>query len=575
MYNIPNMGHQMINQNSMINYTYLSNSNYSNFPQTQTGYNNYMSNPPTNKFTNQFSYQQSNQNQIFNNMYPNKIPNNTTPQNIPINSTPVMNNIVSQNLHSQSTPSITQSSQTSLPLQKDANLSSTSTSSAANANKKPINLEAQSFIPKNLKKNSISSEKEDLQVNTPKMETIDTKSETKTDDSQKQTPSVIELHSDEKESLKDNISSVLNNEEQRTPLSNKLDEDKILKTPLHEGDTKQTSSNDNFSLEKNDSNITTEEKPVEKAQTTSNTDTQKDKPKSLLKSILSQPTVTTATKQSEKTVVNNITTAKKKGNEVKEAYEEKARIFREQEKQKKEERLKEEIKQKQLASTSNASSKKTDKETKRGTKQEIEVPETANEKNKSQTENDIEKVDKENKEFVKAITEEKAEKTEKKFTLEKVYFRVYENEKEEDMKNRYSFDYLFSFRNWKICSETRLIENLVTGHFKDLRETVEELSTAKQHRGGQDNKGGFGKRGTKFRDEIVQPKAPLENMTFQRSKIDLKPPEPRETPSTETGEGLGKWGRKDLSKEEKLATEFKQKREDEIKKDPIKFKLTE
>jgi len=61
-------------------------------------------------------------------------------------------------------------------------------------------------------------------------------------------------------------------------------------------------------------------------------------------------------------------------------------------------------------------------------------------------------------------------------------------------------------------------------------------------------------------------------MTFQRStKIDLKPNEPRE--NLPEGDNLGKWGRKDLGKEEKAAAEYKQKRVEENEKNPVRSKL--
>ena len=77
-----------------------------------------------------------------------------------------------------------------------------------------------------------------------------------------------------------------------------------------------------------------------------------------------------------------------------------------------------------------------------------------------------------------------------------------------------------------------------------------------------DNKN-FGKKGNKYRDEPQQPKISNENMSFQRStKIDLRPQEPRENLTNMNlteGDNLGKWGRKDLAKEEKAAADPKKK----------------
>lgn len=211
-----------------------------------------------------------------------------------------------------------------------------------------------------------------------------------------------------------------------------------------------------------------------------------------------------------------------------------------------------------------SSNKKADKEAKKTKKNESEVAEEENIK-----------VDENENIYKEEEPVQVEEQVEKKYSIEKIYFKVYQNENADDIKNRYSIDYLFSFRNWKICNETKLIEDLVEGHIKDMKETVEEVSTQKHQRGG-DIKNGFGKRPTKFsRDETVQQPRVTESLPFQRSKIDLKPPEPKENQPTETGEGLGKWGRKDLSKEEQLAKDFKSRREEEVKKDPIRFKLTE
>lgn len=557
MYNMPNMG--MINSNSMIGYTYL-NQNYQNYhSQPPSGYNSYMGNTPSNKFaSNQFygSNQSQVQPQMYGNMYQNKmsnqIPMNQGAQSVPLTTAPLINSMVNPSMSAAVQPNqnIPNLSQNTTPLQKDLANTSMSNTAPTTTIKKPINLDAQSFIPKNLKKQSISSEKEAL-AQTPKKDVIEpqTESVTKTEITETQSKPVSAADSVKSDSVSPSEKVV-------TPSTESQD-----KTPKQEESKESANmqSPDNFALDKKDSSTTLEEKPQT---ATANPEAAKPKPKSLLGSILSQPPATTsASKQPEKTVVNVISApAKKKQNDASKALEEKAKLLKEQEKLRKEEKLKEEIKQKQAAASSTPSSKKADKSARKVSKNEEETNENEN------TENKEENIYKESEEPVS---------TEKKFTIERIYFKVYENENSEDTKNRYSFDYLFSFRNWKICSETKLIEDLVSGHFKELRDTVEEVSTMKSQGRGGDNKGGFGKRGTKFRDEPTQPKISNENMTFQRSKIDLKPPEPKETPSTETGEGLGKWGRKDLSKEEKLASDFKSRRQEEISKDPIRFKLTE
>jgi len=539
----------------MIGYTYFNNQNYQNYhSQQSSGYNSYMGSAPTNKFaSNQLygtNYTQA-QPQIYNNMNPNKMsaqmPLNQVNQSHSINSAPIANNIVNQTISivDKANPSIQNIAQNNGPFQKDSSIPSGSTAPTSTI-KKPINLDAQSFIPKNLKKHSISSEKEAF-AQTPKKEILEPQTKSAATAELSETETKPSSANDSVKSKSENISP----------------NEKIL-TPNTERGSASKHSPENFALNKKVVSKPTEEKP-QTATIITNSEAAKQKPESLLGSILSQPPkISSTSKQPDKTVVNlNSAPVKKKQNDVSKALEEKTKMLKEQEKNKKEEKLKEEIKQKQAASNLTASSnKKGEKTVRKVSKNDNESNEAKRAGNK---EENNENLNKEN---------EGPMSTEKKFTIENIYFKVYENEKSEDNKNRYSFDYLFSFRNWKICSETKLIEDLVCGHFRDLRETVEEVSSVKNQGRGNENRG-FGKRGTKFSEEPVQPKISNENQTFQRSKIDLKPAEPKEIPSTETGEGLGKWGRKDLSKEEKSASDFKSNRKEEISKDPIRSKLTE
>jgi hypothetical protein len=604
MYNMPNMG--MMNSNSMMNYTYL-NSNYPNYhSQPQQGYNAYIQTNPTNKFSSNQIYSPQTQipNQMYNNIYQNKMTNqmpiNVPGQTIPINSQPLMNNMVlKSNLSATASPSISTLSQTSLPIQKETNLSNTSVSTASSHIKKSINLEAQSFIPKNLKRQSTSTEK-DLQEHTPKKEATDAQKESISESPEKEIKSNYKKETETKIDNNDKITdkelpSPILTMQLKTPTSKKNEEDKKEKTPIKDIETNQ--SPDNFSLDKKEAVISTEEKPAPLTNTNIIQEIIKPKPKTLLGSILSQPLINnTDSKPAEKTIINPIPVAapgKKKQNDVSKAFEEKAKDFIEQEKLKKElkkeEKMREEIKQKQASATNTPTSRKKSgkelskkadkKQTQEETEEKLNEIQKVNEDSKAIQENfSKEKDEKEN--YLNPIKINEQEKaTERKFKIEKIYFRVYEDEKSEDIKNRYAYEYLFSHRNWKICYETKLVEDLMTGHFKNLKETVEEVSANRQQgrSGGNENKGGFGKRGTKFRDEPIAPKINNENTIFQRSKFEFnKQPEPiKETSSIETGEGLGKWGRKDLSKEEKLASEFKTNREEQIKKDPIRFKLTE
>lgn len=604
MYNMPNMG--MMNSNSMMNYTYL-NSNYQNYHTQQPGYNAYMqNNPPTNKFTaNQF-YSPQTQNQMYNNVFQNKIPNQipinvagTQASTIPMPTAPSINNNINPNPNNsaKASPSITTLSHTSLPTHKELSLSSnTSVFSAASHVKKPINLEAQSFIPKNLKKPSISSEK-DLQVQTPKKEAVDLQRESVSETPEKEAKQFSSSDKKNKAQATPNYNSIIPDKQlpsptldlrQKTPISFiKQDEIKKEKTPIKETECKQ--SPDDFSLNKKDEELIffNEEKPAPPANANIPAEAGKPKPKTLLGSILSQSQASNAeAKPAERTVFNPVPVAapaKKKQNEVSKAFEEKAKVLKEQEKLKKEEKLREEIKQKQASAASTP--KKDNKELEKKAQKKPSADENESEMKAYEKEKEERKAFEETKEIEekeKSVLEPiklEEKPAERKIKIERFYFKVFEDEKGETIKNRYAFEYLFSHRNRKICYETKLVEDLMTGHFRDLKETVEEISSNRQQNRGNvnDSKGSsFGKRGTKFRDEPIQPKISNENTTFQRSnKIEFKQPELKDSPSTETGEGLGKWGRKDLSKEEKLASDFKTKREEQFKKDPIRFTLTE
>lgn len=486
---------------------------------------------------------------------------------------------------------------------------------STHAIKKPINIDAQSFIPKNLKKPSISSEKEILsqiqQPVTPKKEVLSPKKEvtaeklqTESKESEAEKVEVDLKANDEAAVANPEITRLTENKEETSKATEKVanENDKPKEKETREESTSTssvviqktssvTSAVEESKENKNQAPIkqATEDKEKSAASETKPTvaPTAPKKPSSALGSILSQPP-STATKKTEATVVITSHTSqnKKKGNDINRALEEKAKLIKEQEKIKKEEKLKQEIQQKNAAASASAAnstkekkseSKKTQPEAK-----EPEVPKPAEKKEaeispeSKESENALYKDDEEEDQQIEAVTPKQEEVIENKFTIEKHYFKVYENEPADKGPNRYSFDYLFTFKNWKICNETKLIEDLISGHFKELRETCEEVSTQK-HQGNRNDNKNFGKRGTKFRDEpLEKPKISNENMTFQRNKIDLKPPEPKEiVPVVSEAQGLGKWGRKDLSNEEKIAADFKSRREEEVKKDPIRFKLTE
>ena len=111
----------------------------------------------------------------------------------------------------------------------------------------------------------------------------------------------------------------------------------------------------------------------------------------------------------------------------------------------------------------------------------------------------------------------------------------------------------------------------------ELRINVEELSNNKTQNNRNDERC-FEKKCMIFQEEQIKPNLSNEKTTFQRSaKIEMNQnqQEPKETFLVQDKQSLGKWRRKDLTKEEKIATDFKCRREEEVNKDPIRFKLTE
>ena len=531
-YNYPNFPMPPIqtmplSNTSMINYTYLN--QYQAFsPQPQPSYNSYIP-ATTNKYSNQAGYFTNPSTQpIFNTIYPNKMAGQMPP---------VQNQMNTPNLPVTNPPAV-QNVQPSLEAPV----------------KKSINLNAQSFIPKGLK------------ITTP-TPSVDVQEDHKVENAETQTDNKSLVVSRQSSNLADNVitpddSSKNLNPRFDSPAVETKSENLLFKDNLNkkENQEKNIAESTSASLNNNISENSKTNKP----------EPLKEKPKSektsLLSNILNNPTPS-STKAAEKIVITPMTQTKKKTNETSRAIEEKARQLKEQEKLKKEEKFKQEIQQKNNAAITSSARKNIVESEKKIAQVEREV-----EKQK-EPELQLEEVETDNNLEDSKDTDDKVAE----YKIEKFYFRVYENEDLSENKNRYSFDYLFSFRNWKICTETKLIEDLSNGHFKELRENVEEVSNNKSQNNRND-KGGFGKKGMRYKEEQNQPKISNENTAFQRSaKIEMKAPqqEQKEITPVVDGEGLGKWGRKDLTKEEKVATDFKSRREEEVKKDPIRFKLTE
>ena len=115
----------------------------------------------------------------------------------------------------------------------------------------------------------------------------------------------------------------------------------------------------------------------------------------------------------------------------------------------------------------------------------------------------------------------------------------------DDDKQVYNFDYeyMISFENWEICSETKLLSEDFLKHLEEFK--IVESEPIKSN---NQNKKGNQKRHNDYR----------KNQNEKKNEVDLSP-----------------FGRKDISKEIALAEEFKKKIDEEATKDPIRFKITE
>ena len=137
----------------------------------------------------------------------------------------------------------------------------------------------------------------------------------------------------------------------------------------------------------------------------------------------------------------------------------------------------------------------------------------------------------------KTPTPEPAPKQKK---VDREYFII-----DEDDKQIYNFDYdyMISFENWEICSETKLLSEDFLKHLEQFK--IVESEPIKSN---NQNKKGNQKRHNEYR----------KNQNDKKNETDLSI-----------------FGRKDISKEIALAEEFKKKIDEEANKDPIRFKITE
>ena len=124
--------------------------------------------------------------------------------------------------------------------------------------------------------------------------------------------------------------------------------------------------------------------------------------------------------------------------------------------------------------------------------------------------------------------------------VDREYFIIDEDDKQ---KYNFDYDYMISFENWEICQETKLLSEEFLKHLEEFK-IVETESIKTGGRSGGKQKKNYSNNKNQKSDK----KEPID---------------------------LSNFGRKDISKEIALAEEFRKKIDEEAKKDPIKFKITE
>ncbi|MCQ2820602.1 MAG: MIF4G domain-containing protein, partial [archaeon] len=219
------------------------------------------------------------------------------------------------------------------------------------------------------------------------------------------------------------------------------------------------------------------------------------------------------------------------------------------------------------------SRQKTEEETKRKQKEEEDLrlkkeKEIQDKQRKEEEKKRLleEKERREKEEELKRIKEEelKREEEEKKNRIiERHYFIVdKDSQKKPEEKKIFTLEYLLGFKDWQICKEQKLLSQDVLDHFEDLKKFEEERPQAKG----------------KYKDKPY-----FQGRQMQKSKtgagafpsFEFKRNAATEAVSGTEVNDMQQWGRKDISKEIKLAEQYKELLEEEKKKDPVKNDLTE
>jgi len=179
-------------------------------------------------------------------------------------------------------------------------------------------------------------------------------------------------------------------------------------------------------------------------------------------------------------------------------------------------------------------------------------------------------------EITKAQLEQPSEEQNLKQTIERHYFIVNESSDKQlqvkNLKHFYSVDYMKSFKDWKICKEDKLLTDMLQDHIK-LMNTVYEEERPKMYKSNTRRES---KPINLRQSQSISQNIPETSNAFQRKPEKEKEEIKRQSANAGTTvvtEGLGKWGRKDMSEGEKLANEFKVKLDEEKKRDPIRNEL--
>jgi hypothetical protein len=163
---------------------------------------------------------------------------------------------------------------------------------------------------------------------------------------------------------------------------------------------------------------------------------------------------------------------------------------------------------------------------------------------------------------------------EEKWETVRHYFKVSSKKKEETKKSM-GVDFLMAFRDWKISKETILIEDLLKNHIKRMEEYSDEFpkkSGRDRDKGYGQKKGGYDRySNTSRRENEPQPNININT----KEEVGVAGGFSRQTTAVTENKvtSIAEFARRDLTKENKEAEQFKDKIDKERQIDPIKDEL--